>query len=109
MTTYKIIFAKDEILVCIETQSHIPYGKGVYFEHNKSGHLIYALVKAETEAEACEIASQKLPGYLSASSDSESGSPKADDPEPVKHVDKFNLESEKIDSILAKSTSDPVL
>jgi hypothetical protein len=53
MKTYKVIFARDEVLMCFETNAGLPNGAEVHHEYNKSGHLIYALVRAESVKDAC--------------------------------------------------------
>jgi hypothetical protein len=65
MNNYKVIFAKDEVIICLETTSEVPGSKDICFERNRNGHLIYALVKADSEEEACILATKNLPDYLS--------------------------------------------
>ncbi|WP_276135162.1 hypothetical protein [Polluticoccus soli] len=60
MKTYKVIFARDEVLVCVETQSGVPGGGETHLEHNAHGSPIYALVHAEDSAEACRVAKQMV-------------------------------------------------
>jgi hypothetical protein len=54
MRTYKIIFAKNEIISCeIATESVL---EGSYQYEHKKGNLIYAMIKAATEEEARKLA-----------------------------------------------------
>lgn len=62
MKTYKVIFARDEVLVCVETQSGVPGGGETHLEHNAHGSPIYALVQADDSAEACRIAKKMASG-----------------------------------------------
>ncbi|MCD6063226.1 MAG: hypothetical protein K0R82_1137 [Flavipsychrobacter sp.] len=56
MKTYKVIFARQEVLVCVETTSGVPGGGPTHLEHNGHGAPIYALIQADDAGEACVIA-----------------------------------------------------
>ena len=56
MKTYKVIFARNEVLVCLETHSGVPGGERTHLEHNSHGAPIYVLVQAEDAVEACREA-----------------------------------------------------
>jgi hypothetical protein len=60
MKTYKIIYAHDKILLCIESSAQLPEDVDVRYEESK-GHLIYAFVKAENRSEAKEKARRIVP------------------------------------------------
>lgn len=55
MKTFKVIFAHNEIVVCLESNAIMPREKEIIIEHN-NGHLIYALVKASDICDACHKA-----------------------------------------------------
>jgi hypothetical protein len=50
MNTYKIIFAKNEVVSC-ELLNKVILGKECDYEHD-NGRLIYALINAENESDA---------------------------------------------------------
>lgn len=56
MKTFKVIFARDEIVVCLESNAKIPREKDMLVEQS-NGHLIYALVRASDVCDACNKAS----------------------------------------------------
>ena len=51
MNTYKLIFAKNEIVTCSLIFIKVEFNGQYYYEKEK-GQLIYAIVKAETEEDA---------------------------------------------------------
>ncbi|WP_276133275.1 hypothetical protein [Polluticoccus soli] len=55
MKTFKVIFAKNEIVVCLESNARMPREKDIMFEQN-NGNLIYALVRASDISDACHKA-----------------------------------------------------
>jgi len=50
MYTYKIIFAKNEVVSC-ELLNEVILGNDYHYEHDK-GRLLFALVRAENELDA---------------------------------------------------------
>lgn len=54
MSTYKLIFAKNEIVACNLIISKMEF-KGQYYYENDRHQLIYALVKAENEEDALKM------------------------------------------------------
>lgn len=55
MKTFKVIFAHNEIVVCLESNAKMPHEQEILYEHN-NGNLVYALVKAVDICEACHKA-----------------------------------------------------
>lgn len=76
MQTFKVIFVRNEVLICHETSSVIPDGRDIYCAHNK-GQLIFALVKAFNADEACDIARKLF--------NDTKRNPKAGDPSSASH------------------------
>lgn len=56
MKYYRIVFAKNEIISCTETIEHIVQDLPIH--EVDRGQLIFALVKAEDEEDAREIANK---------------------------------------------------
>jgi hypothetical protein len=55
MKVFKVIFARNEIISCSAVRDSVKLDGSYHYEH-KGGKIIYALIKAETEEEACSIA-----------------------------------------------------
>jgi hypothetical protein len=55
MNIYRVIFAKNEVLSCMEVSNTTVLNGWYQYEH-KNGRLIYAIVQAETEENALTIA-----------------------------------------------------
>jgi hypothetical protein len=61
MKTYKIIFAGNAIMLCRKIELNINVEmKGKFICEQRNGEVMYALVRAETETEACTIARQVI-------------------------------------------------
>lgn len=52
MAIFKVVFAKNEILACRELSAPPDESENVNFEHDKKGHLIFAIIPADSEREA---------------------------------------------------------
>lgn len=52
MAIFKVVFAKNEILACRELSTSPHVVENVNYEHDKNGHLIYAIIPADSEREA---------------------------------------------------------
>jgi hypothetical protein len=57
MNVYKVIFANNEVISCVDISNNMVLGDLYHYEHDK-GKLIYAIIKAESEIEAGRIAAQ---------------------------------------------------
>jgi hypothetical protein len=55
MKTYKVIFARNNAIMCELLPHQVKLKNGYYYEHEK-GKLIYALIEADSEEEALIIA-----------------------------------------------------
>ncbi len=55
MKTFRIVFAKNEILTCKEAENNSNLNGSSYYEH-ENGNLIFAIVKAPGEEEAINMA-----------------------------------------------------
>jgi hypothetical protein len=55
MNTYKVIFAKNEIISCDKVNEHLALSGQYRYEQDK-GQLIYALIQADNEDEARSVA-----------------------------------------------------
>jgi hypothetical protein len=60
MKVYKIIFARNEIVVCQESTMRLPNDTDIRFEQS-NGQLIYAFVRADDITEACQKANMLIP------------------------------------------------
>lgn len=60
MKTFKVIFAHNEIVVCLESSAKIPGEQDLFFEHNNNGQAIHALIKAIDISDACNKANTLL-------------------------------------------------
>lgn len=60
MRTYKVIFAKDEIIMCQESTTQLPEDTDIRYEQY-NGHLIHAFVMAENK----DAAKQKAATIIS--------------------------------------------
>ncbi len=63
MNVFKVIFARNEIISCSVVHDNVKLDSTYHYEH-KAGKIIYALIKAETEEEACSVA-RKMPKEIS--------------------------------------------
>ncbi|WP_276135224.1 hypothetical protein [Polluticoccus soli] len=52
MAVFKVVFLKNEVLACHELLSPPHEAENVKFEHDKNGHLIYAMIPADSAREA---------------------------------------------------------
>jgi hypothetical protein len=52
MAIFKVVFLKNEILACHELSAPPHETENVNFEHDKNGHLIYAMIPADSAREA---------------------------------------------------------
>jgi hypothetical protein len=57
MNTYKIIFAKNTVMTC-EIVNKVVLANDHY--EQQKGHLIYAIIKAESEADAVNKANEMI-------------------------------------------------
>jgi len=55
INVYKVIFAKNRVISCRNAGASASMTTAYHYEHDK-GYLIYAIIKAETEADALAIA-----------------------------------------------------
>lgn len=55
MSMYKIVFARKTIISCRQVEGNVEMN-GKYFCEHRNGEPIYAIVRAESETEACKIA-----------------------------------------------------
>ena len=55
MKTYRIVFAKNEIITCKEAENSSNLNGSSYYEHD-NGNVIFAIVKADDEAAARQAA-----------------------------------------------------
>ncbi|MCD6063708.1 MAG: hypothetical protein K0R82_1619 [Flavipsychrobacter sp.] len=52
MAIFKVVFLKNEVLACHELSLPPHETDHVNFEHDKNGHLIYAMIPADSAREA---------------------------------------------------------
>lgn len=63
---YKIIFSRNEVLVCKQTKAQLPrnHKSNIFYEHDANRKmLIYAIIKAESEHEALTEARKLVAEY----------------------------------------------
>jgi len=57
LNIYKVIFAKNEIISCVRVEDSVESFGHYQYVHDK-GQLIFAIIKANDEAEAAAVARQ---------------------------------------------------
>ena len=57
LNIYKVIFAKNEIISCVRVEDNVDSFGHYLYVHDK-GQLIFAIIKAQNEAEAAAVAQQ---------------------------------------------------
>lgn len=52
MAIFKVVFLKNEVLACHEISGPPHEYDNTRYEHDKNGHLIFAMISADSEREA---------------------------------------------------------
>jgi hypothetical protein len=60
MKVFKVVFARNEVVLCKESSVRLPKDIEIRYEQN-NGHLIYAFVQASDMTEAVVKAKQLIP------------------------------------------------